>query len=359
MATGFDFEQSPLVVIWETSQACDLACRHCRASASPLRDGQELTTEEAFDLLAQVRCFGNPLMVFTGGDPMKRPDLFELLERSASLGLRTNVSPSATPLLTPKTVRQFQRSGVARMAISVDGWDEASHDAFRGVPGTFAQGLRALEEARRIGLETQIGTTVTRHNRDHLMDIAQLVNQVGAKMWSAFFLVVTGRAQASDDLTPEEYEEVFGVLYEVSRRYAFDVKTTEAMHYRRYVAQRRKREGRAAEGQGTAVVWRTQGVSDARGFVFISHTGEIYPSGFLALSAGNVRTDSLLEVYRKSGLFRVLRDMDARGGKCGVCEYRNLCGGSRARAYAHTGDYLAEEPNCAYEPRSCVVGVCS
>jgi radical SAM protein len=309
----------------------------------------ELTTSEGYRLLDQIREFGTPLMVFTGGDPLKRPDLPLLLRRSVALGLRTNVSPSATPLLTRQAVQEFKDCGVTRMAISLDGPNAAAHDEFRGVPGTFDRAIDALEDARLIGVETQLQTTVTRRNMHSLDQIAQIAATVNVRMWSVFFLVVTGRALAGDDLIAEEYEQVFEKLYEISQWAPFDVKTTEAMHYRRYLARRYKEEGAAVTGaQGT--VWRTAGVSDGRGFIFISHTGEIYPSGFLPVSAGNVRRDSLVEIYRNSSLFRILRDPSGRLGKCGACEYIKLCGGSRARAYAATGDYLAEDPRCLYQP---------
>jgi len=192
-------------------------------------------------------------------------------------------------------------------------------------------------------------TTVTRRNMHSLDQIAQIAAAVNVRMWSVFFLVVTGRALAGDDLMAEEYEQVFEKLYEISRWAPFDVKKTEAMHYRRYLARRNKEEATAPSG-AQKTVWRTAGVSDGRGFIFISHTGEIYPSGFLPVSAGNVRHDSLVDVYRNSSLFRILRDSRGREGKCGVCEFTKLCGGSRARAYAATGDYLAEDPRCTYQP---------
>lgn len=346
-----NFDQAPLLVIWEVTPACDLACVHCRASAMPARSPDELSTQEAYRLLEQIRSFGNPLMVFTGGDPLKRPDLFPLIARSVKLGLRTNVSPSATPLLTEEVIDEFQRQGVARMAISLDGPDAASHDAFRGVVGTFDRAMMALRRAQKIGLETQVQTTVTRHNLAQLRRIADLVGEVGARMWSVFFLVITGRAMENDDLTGEEYEQVFETLYEVSRTSAFEVKTTEGMHYRRYVARRERQRSASGENQNArGVMFRSAGVSDGRGFVFISHSGEIYPSGFLPVSAGNVRRDSLVDVYRNSELFRSLRDPGQREGKCGRCEYTRLCGGSRARAYALSGNYLAEDPQCVYQP---------
>lgn len=348
-----NFDQSPLLVIWETTQSCDLACVHCRASAQAERDPQELSTEEGKALLEQVKSFGNPLMVFTGGDPLKRPDLMELMRYSVSLGLRTNVSPSATPLLTNEAIDGFKAAGLARMAISLDGWDAPSHDTFRGVPGTFVRAMEALRHARDIGLETQIQTTVTRANMDHLEEIADRVEEVKGRMWSLFFLVVTGRAQQEQDLTAEEYEKVFEFLYQRSKTSSFEVKTTEAMHYRRYVAQRRKEEGHGPEADDSKrVAFRSAGVSDAKGFVFVSHRGDVCPSGFLAIPGGNVRHQPLVDVYRNATLFRELRDTSKREGKCGFCEYRNLCGGSRARAYAATGDYLAADPRCVYQPHT-------
>jgi radical SAM protein len=360
-----DFNQSPLLVIWEVTQACDLACVHCRASAMPARHADELTTEDGYRLLDQVKAFGeakgfgNPLFVFTGGDPLKRPDLYDLIRYSVKLGLRTNVTPSSTPLLTPEAIDKFKECGVARMAISVDGADAATHDAFRQVPGSFDRCMMALRHAQKIGLETQFQTTVTRRNMHQLEDVARIVREVGSRMWSLFFLIVTGRALAGDDLNAEEYEQVFASMYDISKRVPFDIKTTEAMHYRRYVLQRQKAEREAAGQQEVSnesenakrVAFRTAGVSDGRGFVFVSHRGEVFPSGFLALSGGNVRRDSLVDVYRNSQLFKVLRDPHRREGKCGACEYVHVCGGSRSRAFALTGDYLAEDPRCTYVPK--------
>jgi len=345
-----DFNQSPLLVIWEVTQSCDLACVHCRASARPERDPGELTTEEGYQLIEEVKRFGNPLMVLTGGDPLKRPDLFELMRYSIAGGLRTNITPSATPLLTNEVVDEFQRCGISRMAISLDGPDAATHDAFRGVAGTYDQAMDALRHARAIGLETQVQTTVTKRNLNRLGEMAEQVGEMRSKMWSLFFLVTTGGALEHDDLSPEEYEKVFEFLYALSKVAPYEVKTTEAMHYRRYIAQKLKEEHGGRGGAGGRLLWRTSGVSDGKGFVFISHTGEIFPSGFLPISAGNVRTDSLVDVYRNSSLFRILRDTSHREGKCGCCEFQKICGGSRARAYALTGNYLAADPRCAYEP---------
>jgi AdoMet-dependent heme synthase len=346
-----NFDQCPMLVIWEVTQACDLACVHCRASAQSERNPAELTTDQGRRLLDEIRSFGEPLMVFTGGDPLKRPDLYDLIRHSVSIGLRTNVTPSATPLLTAEAIDGFKEAGVTRMAISVDGPDAASHDDFRGIPGTFDRAMFALRHARDIGLDTQFQTTVTRRNMNRLAEVAEIAKEVRTKMWSLFFLIVTGRAAEDDDLLAPEYEQVFSFMYELSKTAPFGLKTTEAMHYRRYVAQRMRAEGASTHNQAAKdVAWRTAGVSDGKGFVFVSHTGEIFPSGFLPVSGGNVLKDSLTDVYRNSDLFRQLRDPEQRGGKCGMCEYQKICGGSRSRAYALTGDFLAEDPRCIYEP---------
>lgn len=348
-----------MLVIWEVTQACDLACVHCRASAMPSRNPWELTTEDGFRLLDQVKRFGQnsdmtPLMVFTGGDPLKRPDLFEMMKYSVKLGLRTNVSPSATPLLTNDVIDEFKRIGIARMAISLDGATAESHDEFRGIPGTFERAMVALRHAQKIGLDVQYQTTVTKRNINELEQIARLGAELGVKMWSLFFLIVTGRAAAEDDLSGADYEKVFDIIYRVSKTAPFEVKTTEAMHYRRFVAQRRKEEGHDAQAAAAGrAAFRTAGVSDGKGFVFVSHQGEVYPSGFLPLSAGNVKQESLVDIYRDRALFRILRDTTLRDGKCGHCEYHKICGGSRSRAYALTGNYLAEDPRCVYEPSLC------
>lgn len=349
-----NFDDAPFLVIWEVTQACDLACVHCRACAIADRNPFELSTDQALKLLNEIRLFGDPLMVFTGGDPLKRDDIFTLARQSVQLGLRTTITPSATPLLTPEAIDRIKYCGVSRMAVSLDGPDASNHDSFRRVAGSFQRTLDALAHARQIGLQTQINTTVTRHNVGRLNEIAALVGELGARLWSVFFLVATGRASASQDLSAEEYEDVFGFLYGLSKEAAFDIKTTEAQHYRRYVAQRRKAEGSTASPTPVPpeIIQRQAGINDGKGFVFISHTGEIYPSGFLPVSAGNVRRDSLIDVYRNSPLFRTLRDSDGLHGKCGECEYRNLCGGSRSRSFALTGDFLAEDPRCVYQPKN-------
>ena len=358
-----DFNESPFLIIWETTQACDLACLHCRASAQPLRDRGELDTAAAMRLMDTARRFGRPLFVLTGGDPLKRDDTVELVEYATSIGLRVAMTPSGTPLMTPDVLRRLREAGLARLAVSLDGSDAAIHDRFRGVAGSFDWTVKMLAAAHELGLSTQINTTISRHNIHDIEPIVDLISTLGIALWSVFFIVPTGRARPTDLTSADEFEHVFNRLYDLSKVAAFDIKTTAAPHYRRVVLQRQVAERRAGKRTGAATpltagigfsladgVGRAKGVNDGNGFVFINHRGEIYPSGFLPVSAGNVRTHDLVDVYRNSPLFRDLRDTAKLEGKCGVCEYRIVCGGSRARAYATTGNYLASDPYCAYIP---------
>ena len=358
-----DFELAPFIVIWETTQACDLACLHCRASARPARDRGELSTAEAMGLMDNVRAFGRPLFVLTGGDPLKRDDTVRLVEYGREIGLRVAMTPSGTPLMTRDVLQRLRGAGLARLAVSLDGSCAEIHDRFRGVAGSYSWTVRMLRAAHEIGLSTQINTTISSHNVDDLEPLIELMGQLGISLWSVFFIVPTGRARPSDLATAEEFEQVFNRLYDLSKTAPFDIKTTAAPHYRRVVLQRQVAERRGGArteppipltaGLGFSLadgVGRAKGVNDGNGFVFISHLGEIYPSGFLPVSAGNVRTHDLADVYRNSEIFRALRDTDRLEGKCGVCEYRAVCGGSRARAYAMTGNYLASDPSCAHIP---------
>ena len=363
MDIRMDFDERPFIVIWETTQACDLSCVHCRACAQPFRSNQELSTDEAKRLIDEIAAMEVPLFVMTGGDPLKRPDIYELVEYAAKRGVRPSLTPSATPLLTRDAVIKLKESGLARLAISLDGPTEEIHDSFRRVPGSFQWTLEAIQNAHDINLAVQINTTITRHNLKYLDDMIALVEKLGIVLWSVFFLVPTGRGQSIDLISAEEFEGVFEKLYQTSQRVLFDIKSTEAQHYRRYLLQRRteiRRQGGVPPdkvpqflGVGTpdGIGRAPRGINDGKGFAFISHIGEVYPSGFLPVSAGNVRTESLASMYRNSTLFKALRNTENLEGKCGVCEYKEICGGSRARSYAVTGDMFAEEPCCVYEPK--------
>ncbi len=364
MEMRIDLDERPFIVIWETTQACDLACVHCRACAQPLRSALELNTEEAKRLVDEVRQLEAPVLVLTGGDPLKRPDIFELVEYASTNGVRISLTPSATPLLTREAIRRLKGCGLARLAVSLDGPDAQVHDAFRRVSGSYDWTLSAVRRAREVGLPVQINTTITRHNLQYLDAMIALLGQLDIVLWSVFFLVPTGRGSAIDLISAEEFEFVFEKLYETSRQVSFDIKSTEAQHYRRFRLQRRTEEKRRGNshplspllGTGTpdGIGRAPRGINDGKGFVFISHLGEVFPSGFLPVSAGNVRKQSLTELYRRSPLFMALRDSSNLKGKCGVCEFREVCGGSRARAYALTGDPFAEEPCCIWQPKALV-----
>jgi len=357
--TSIDFNQLPYIVIWEVTQACDLSCLHCRASAQPNRNPFELSTEEGKQLIDEVSRMEVPVFVLTGGDPIKRPDLFVLIEYATRIGVRVSLTPSATPLLTQDIITGLKKAGLARLAVSLDGSHTEIHDAFRGMSGSFQRTMEAIEWANDVGLPVQINTTFSRRNVGDFDEIATLLEQKRIALWSVFFLVPTGRGKLDDLLSAEEFEAVFAKLHALSKRVHFHIKTTEAQHYRRYVLQQQVAEKRAGRDRDdhaakeTDTVGRApRGLNDGKGFVFVSHTGEVYPSGFLPFSAGNVRSDSLSTIYRKSPVFQQLRDADQLGGKCGACEFRHICGGSRARAYAISGDPMAEEPCCAYVPKN-------
>jgi radical SAM protein len=350
-----DFAQAPFLAIWETTQACDLACQHCRARAQPLRHPGELTTVEARRMLDAVRRFGPIIFVFSGGDALKRPDIVELASYGAGLGLRMAITPATTALCTRQRLEELAAAGVARLAVSIDGPTAPVHDAFRGVAGSFDHGLRILREAREVGLSTQINSVVARHNIRDFRAMADVFAGLDIAFWEVFFLIPVGRAQPGDVAGADAFEDVLNELHDLRGTVPFDIKATAAPHYARIALQRRK----VAREAGNAVVppgapadrfGRARGVNDGDGFLFISHTGEVFPSGFLPKSAGNIRTHDLVDVYRNSELFRSVRDRDRLKGKCGVCEYRSVCGGSRARAYAMTGDPLEADPFCAYVP---------
>ena len=348
------FDERPLLVIWETTQACDLACVHCRACAIASRDPNELSTDEAKKLLDEVKRMGTPLFVLTGGDPAKRPDLVEIVRYGSSIGLVMAVTPSGTPLMTGELLSELREAGTARLAVSVDGWNAASHDAFRRVRGSFEHTMRILEEARALGIERQINTTITPHNKEHLREMANLAVRVGATLWSVFTVVPTGRADSHMVLSRDDMESMLVELAQIAKKAPFDVKTTAAPMFRRVVMERRVDVGpvgvlRDLDADGH--VKGPRGINDGVGMLFVSHRGDIFPSGFLPLKTGNVRQDDVAAIYRGSPIFQALRDVNALEGKCGVCPFKRVCGGARSRAYAMTGSMLGSDPTCAYVPK--------
>ncbi len=363
-----DYRKTPFLIIWETTQACDLACKHCRASAQPEPHPSELTTGEGEGLLREAAAMGTPIFILSGGDPLKRNDLFHLLRYGADLGLRMATIPAATERLTEDVVRRLKGAGCSQMALSLDFPTAELHDTFRGVPGSFAKTMQAVEWARQHGLPLQINTTICGQSEPYLEEMVDLVQRLGVVFWEVFFLVPMGRGTSLRGLTAGQCEEVFEVLYRVQKEAGFLVKVTEAPHFRRHVMQREwKEQGNAVplryeggsmpeqltrtEGPGHTIGLASQGVNAGNGFLFVSHTGEVFPSGFLPVKGGSVRERSLAAIYRDSDLFKKLRSPDLFTGVCGYCEFNAICGGSRSRAYALTGDYMASDPWCAYKPK--------
>jgi radical SAM protein with 4Fe4S-binding SPASM domain len=476
-----DFNMAPFIVIWEVTRACDLKCVHCRAEAIPLRHPLELTFKEGCKLIDQIREFGKPLFVLTGGDPLKRPDIYDLIKYGDKVGLRVALTPSGTQLMTPPVIQKFKDSGLSRLAVSLDGSCTAIHDTFRKVNGSFDWTVAAIKEARRVGIPVQINTTVCKHNKKDVKAIAELLATLDIALWSVFFLVPTGRGLRNDIISASEHEEIFHLLYDLSKTMPYDIKTTAAQHYRRVVVQRRRKElaelvaqgktpaeaarivqlnaipkiakganfepggwssgkpaapapaatgggmpnvsaasmgdfgaimtakekgapppmvdsldelrakiarmkaggapdfvvsvyeyqlnaleGKAADGsapvefltrQDTAradasvdIGRSAKGVNDGNGFVFIDHIGLVYPSGFLPFVVGDVRKNSLVNIYRENPIMKELRDYSKLKGKCGWCDFNDVCGGSRSRSFGITGDPLASEPYCSYFP---------
>jgi len=365
---GLNFDETPFLAIWEITQSCDLACKHCRAAAQPIAHPDELTNAEAKNLIDQIAEMHIPIFVFTGGDPLKRKDVFELIRYAADKGVQVAVTPSATPLLTREAMFKLKEAGLVRLGISLDGSTPEIHDTFRGLPGAWARTIQAIEWANEAGIPIQVHTTISRHNAKDLDNLCALFEKLAIVMWNVFFLVPVGRGQLGDLLSGEEFEDVFGKIYELSHRVSFQIKTTEAMHYRRYLLQHNLEERRIGHGHGQGqglghpgsgaaaayepgaptadaktrtASWATRRVNDGKGFMFISHVGNVYPSGFLPIHAGNVRETPLAEIYREAPIFKSLRDTSKLEGKCGACEYKEICGGSRA-----------QEPCCIYQPKN-------
>ena len=361
-----DVAQTPFIAIWETTQACDLACVHCRAEAQPLPLPGGLSHEEGLALLDEIAGMGTKVCVLSGGDPLKRGDLLDLIRHGKSKGLRMATIPAATSLLTQDVVQGLKEAGLDQMALSLDASTPEAHDRFRGVEGAFQRTMDAIRWAHEAELPVQINSVMSQHNFDDVNQLIELVRRLGVVFWEVFFLVPVGRGADIPGLSAEQYERVFAELYQVARRAPFIVKITEAPHFRRYYYERRLRELgidsrqlawdgvelppelRQLGGPRGSIGQAPQAVNAGKGFVFVAYNGEVYPSGFLPLSAGNIRKTPLRVTYQTSPLLQALRDPNRLKGRCGVCKYRAICGGSRSRAYAVTGDYLAEEPCCAY-----------
>lgn len=362
-----DYNKNPFIVIWEVTRACQLKCVHCRADAQLNPDPRELSHEEGLNLIDQIHDMNNPMLVFTGGDCMMREDLFQLADYAVKKGMRVSMVPSATDNVTKEKMERAKEVGLSRWGFSLDGPTPEIHDAFRGTPGSFDLTVRKIHQLNELNMPLQINTVISRYNYDQLEEMAQLVGKLKAIMWYIFLLVPTGRGQIDACISPAEHEKIFRWLYDLSKTAPYDIKTTAAQHYRRVVFQQKAKEhivddndpiryedtltkdmASSIDGLKRA----PQGVNDGVGFIFVSHIGDVLPSGLLPIVVGNVREKPLAEIYRESPVLKELRNPDNYKGKCGVCEFRHVCGGSRSRAYAVTGDYLQSEPFCVYIPEA-------
>ncbi len=363
-----DYEQRPMLVFWEVTRACQLACHHCRASATAQALPGELSGKEGRDLIDQVAGFGRPfpILVLTGGDCLLRKDIFELVDYAVAKGIPVAMSPSVTPMLTPDAIQKMVASGVKAVSLSLDGSSSETHDGIRGIPGHFDQTIPAIRALVAAGLTVQINTTVMSRNIHELAQIAAIVSETGANIWEVFFLVHVGRGESTDSITPTEHEEVCHFLVDASH-YGFTIRTVEAPFFRRIVVERREQPDRKPNSGRYLVLSsklrdllgkgderssaHTAATRDGKGIIFVAHDGQVYPAGFLPMHLGSIRDLPLAQIYRENEVLLSIRSMNF-GGKCGVCEFADLCGGSRARAFATSGDPLAQDPACAYIPIS-------
>jgi len=347
-----DYSRNPMLVYWEMTQACALACRHCRAEAVSTPDPDELSHDESKTLLRQIAAFDKPLphLILTGGDPLKRADIYDLIDEARMLGLTVSITPSATPTLTQDVLAKLKAHGIDSIGLSLDGSTAARHEAVRGVEGCFDWTIAAARAAADLGFPIQINTLVSQETVDDLPAIYEMLKSIKILRWSLFFLIAVGRGKELQPITPEHGEEVMNWVYDLVGSATFQIKTTEAPSYRRVALNRMREAGMQAKEIERSSVYRGFGIRDGHGIMFVSNQGHVYPAGFLPLTVGSVRRDHLVDIYRNSPMFRALHNPVQFHGKCGRCEYRVLCGGSRARAFAYTGDALASDPFCAYEP---------
>lgn len=364
------YEQSPHLVFWETTKACALACHHCRASAQHAPDPRELDTTEGIDLLHQIAAFGKPtpIVIFTGGDCFERGDLLELMDEAQKLGLRMGIAPSVTPLLTKDALHAVYGRGIRSVSISLDGASASSHDALRGVPGHFDETLRALSWISEMGFRLQVNTTVLRSNADELADVVGCLKRAGVAIWEVFFLIGVGRGAAIEEVTPQDAHDICHFLVDVMSC-GITVRTVEGPFFRRVLALRsaytgsslvkdfqlgrlycqlRNRLESLIDGIPKPRLGTTLATGDGRGVIFVGHDGAVHASGFLPLQLGNIREQTLQDVYQNSDTLQRIRHGQLNGA-CGSCTYRRLCGGSRARAYAHSGDVMGSDPACLEE----------
>ena len=352
-SAAHDYSRNPMLVYWEMTQSCALACRHCRAEAVSTAHPQELTPIESFGLLQQIASFETkPHLILTGGDPLQRKDLFEIIDQARSLGLTVSITPAATADLTVEVLSRLKDAGIDSLGLSLDGSTAARHEAVRGVAGCYQWTIDAIRNAAEAGFPIQVNTLVSEETADDLPAVYELLKQYKIMRWSLFYLIAVGRGKELQPVTPEHGEELMHWTYGLTHEAPFAIKTTEAPSYRRVALNQLRAEGHTGSEIEQTPVYRGFGIRDGHGIIFVSNQGDVYPAGFLPLASGNVRVNNLVEIYRDSPLFQALHNPSMFRGKCGECEYRTLCGGSRARAFAYTGDPLASDPFCPYEPRT-------
>ncbi|MDI6800261.1 MAG: heme b synthase [Actinomycetota bacterium] len=341
----------PRMIAWEITGVCNLKCAHCRASASDKCEGKELSTEECFVLIDDIASFARPIIIMTGGEPLMRGDIFEIIAYAKEQGLRVVMAPNGT-LITSEMAERIAQAGVPRISVSIDSSDPRIHDEFRGVKGAFADALKGIENAKLAGVEFQINTTITKRNLSELEEILKLAESLGAVAHHIFLLVPTGRGKdlEGEEITPEEYEEVLNWFYAKKDKTPLELKATCAPHFARIIDQHGGCEEKAPSGH-PGLSSRNQGCLGGRSFCFISRLGQVQPCGYLDIDCGNVRDKSFKEIWENSEVFVDLRNPAKLKGKCAACAWRVSCGGCRARAYAKTGDYLTEEPYCVYVPK--------
>jgi heme b synthase len=340
------------MIAWEVTRRCNLSCIHCRAAAERGPYPGELSPEEALHLLDDIVSFSSPVVILTGGEPLLREDIFDLARYGTKRGLRMVMAPNGTLIDGEKALR-IKESGIQRVSISLDGATPETHDRFRRVEGAFAGALRGIEHLKKVGMEFQINTTVTRGNCEELPEILDLAVRLGAAALHMFLLVPTGRGKELEEqaIQAAEYEKVLNWFYEQREKIPLQLKATCAPQYYRILRQRMKAEGRNFTPQTHGLDAMTRGCLGGIGFCFISHRGEVQPCGYLEARSGSIREQSLREIWEKSPVFQKLRDFSGYKGRCGHCEYIRVCGGCRARAFEKTGDLLAEEPLCIYSPK--------
>jgi radical SAM protein len=353
----FLFHSKPLRIYWELTQACDLACKHCRAEANPNRHPNELTTEEIKKVIDDIKGFGKPFphLIMTGGDLLYREDIFEIVEYAILQGFGVSISPSGTNKLSYEKLLKFKKIGVSAMSLSIDGSNKKRHDEFRGVDGVFDITIQAIRWVREIRIPLQINTLVSLETYEDIPNVYELLKKEGTDRWSLFFLVQVGRGEVLQQISPFQAHKLMTWLFEMSRISKFVITTTEAPHYRYVIYENLKKIGREEKSIIKSPIGRGFGIRDGNGILFISHTGDIYPSGFLEISVRNSRVGNIVDIYRNNEIFRNLREPSLLKGRCGICEYKYICGGSRARAYADTNDYLMEDKLCDYEPKGDVL----